>query len=62
MDPSACSTGDGVGFVSVDEEIPEERCVRTRGGDKYRSPLVHCFLFMPRAGGFGRKTAHLCNL
>lgn len=42
VDPSVSSTGDGVGFVSVDEKIPEERCVRTRGGGKHGAPLVHC--------------------
>lgn len=43
MDPSVSSTGDGVGFVSVDEETPVERCVRTRGGGKDGTPLVHCW-------------------
>lgn len=42
MGLSVSSTGGGLGFVSVDEEIPEERCVRTRGGDRYGTPLVHC--------------------
>jgi len=39
--PSVSSTGDGVGFVPVDGEISEERCVGT-GGEKREALLVHC--------------------
>lgn len=53
--PSASSTGDGVGFVSMGEEIPAERCARARG-EVWSAPRS-----LLKAGGFGRKTAHLCN-
>lgn len=41
MDPSVSSTGNGEGFVSVDEVIPK-KCVRTRGRDQCEASLIHC--------------------